>query len=68
MPQSLTNGAGENNSASSMNIPICQGYRLDSGQMDPDVIIVANSQSPPYDQFPIEGFTQLYSYIVKLIF
>ena len=69
MPQSLTNGAGGNNSILSMNIPVCQGYRMNTGQMDSNVIIIANSTGPPHDEFPIEGFNQLIGdYTIKLIF
>ena len=67
MPQSITNGAGENNSLVTSNIPVVQAYRLDSGQMDTSVYDVANT-SNNFNQFPVSGMNGLIIYNIKFIF
>ena len=67
MPQSISNGAGGNNSLVTSNMPVVQAYRLDTGQMDTSVYVVANT-SNNFNQFPVSGMNGLIVYNIKLIF
>ena len=67
MPQSIDNGAGANSTKASSNIPVCQAYRMDTGQMEPSVYIIANT-SNNFNIFPVGGLNSLRIYSIKFIF